>query len=77
MTSDTSAHLLALDWGTSSLRAFLMQDARIVDSRQSGHGIQHLPVAGVPGFEQAFAELAGDWVRQLADASGGGGWHGR
>lgn len=64
MTSDTSAYLLALDWGTSSLRAFLMQHGRIIDTRQSGHGIQHLPVAGVLGFEQAFAAIAGDWVRQ-------------
>lgn len=56
--------LLALDWGTSSLRAFLMQDAKVVETRQSGHGIQHLPVAGVAGFEQAFAAIAGDWVRQ-------------
>lgn len=64
MTGDTSAHLLALDWGTSSLRAFLMQHARIIDTRQSDHGIQHLPAAGVLGFEQAFAAIAGDWVRR-------------
>lgn len=64
MTSSNSSHLLALDWGTSSLRAFLMQDARIVDTRQSVHGIQHLPATGVPGFEQAFAEIAGDWARR-------------
>lgn len=56
--------LLALDWGTSSLRAFLMQGAKVVETRQSGHGIQHLPVAGAAGFEHAFAAIAGDWVRQ-------------
>lgn len=64
MTNDLSPQLLALDWGTSSLRAFLMQDAKIVDTRQSEHGIQHLPLAGRAGFEQAFAGVAGDWVRQ-------------
>lgn len=64
MVSDTSARLLALDWGTSSLRAFLMQNGRIVDSRQSDHGIQHLPEAGVPGFEQALKAIAGDWVQR-------------
>lgn len=64
MMNDLSAHQLALDWGTSSLRAFLMQDARIVDTRHSDHGIQHLPTIGVPGFEQAFAAIAGDWVRR-------------
>lgn len=64
MVNDNSAPLLALDWGTSSLRAFLMQYGRIMETRQSDHGIQHLPVPGVPGFEQAFAAIAGDWVRQ-------------
>ena len=54
--------LLALDWGTSSLRAFLMAEGKVLDTRQSSHGIQHLPMPGVPGFEQAFAEIAGDWV---------------
>jgi 2-dehydro-3-deoxygalactonokinase len=56
--------LLALDWGTSSLRAFLMRGAQVVETRQSGHGIQHLPARGSAGFEQAFAAIAGDWVRQ-------------
>ena len=64
MVSDTSAHLLALDWGTSSLRAFLMQDGRIIDTRQSDHGILHLPAPGVPGFEQALKAIAGDWVQR-------------
>jgi 2-dehydro-3-deoxygalactonokinase len=64
VVSDNPVHLLALDWGTSSLRAFLMQDARIVDTRQSSHGIQHLPTAGVPGFEQALKAIAGDWVQR-------------
>lgn len=56
--------LLALDWGTSSLRAFLMRGGQVVETRQSGHGIQHLPAPGRAGFEQAFAAIAGDWVRQ-------------
>lgn len=64
MVRDNSANLLALDWGTSSLRAFLMQNACIIETRQSSHGIQHLPTAGVPGFEQAFAAIAGDWVQR-------------
>ena len=56
--------LMAFDWGTSSLRAFLMRDGKVVDSRASGHGIQHLPVPGVAGFEQSLAAIAGDWKRQ-------------
>ncbi len=63
MVNDTTADLLALDWGTSSLRAFLMQDGRIIETRQSDHGIQHLPSPGVRGFEQAFRAIAGDWVQ--------------
>ena len=54
--------LLALDWGTSSLRAFLMADGEVLETRQSPHGIQHLPMPGVPGFEKAFADIAGDWI---------------
>lgn len=63
-TNGKQPQLLALDWGTSSLRAFLMGEGRIIDVRQSGHGIQHLPAAGTAGYEQAFAAIAGDWVRQ-------------
>lgn len=63
-TTTTSPQLLALDWGTSSLRAFLMRDGRIVETRQSGHGIQHLPAPGTAGYEQAFAAIAGDWGEQ-------------
>ncbi|SDH07340.1 2-dehydro-3-deoxygalactonokinase [Propionivibrio dicarboxylicus] len=63
-SSPIAPALLALDWGTSSLRAFLMQDSRILDTRQSAHGIQHLPAPGVAGYRQAFAELVGDWIDQ-------------
>jgi 2-dehydro-3-deoxygalactonokinase len=67
MNANQHPQLLALDWGTSSLRAFLMQDGKVVQTRQSGHGIQHLPAPGRAGFEQAFAAIAGDWVRQWPD----------
>lgn len=56
--------LLALDWGTSSLRAFLMAGGAVIDSRRSAHGIQHLPSPGRAGFEQAFAAIAGDWLQR-------------
>jgi 2-dehydro-3-deoxygalactonokinase len=64
MKTDATPELLALDWGTSSLRAFLMQAGKIVETRQSAHGIQHLPVPGTAGFEQAFAEIASDWLQR-------------
>ena len=59
--------LLALDWGTSSLRAFLMADGEVLETRQSPHGIQHLPMPGVPGFEKAFAVgVAPFWAATVA-----------
>ena len=57
------ASLIALDWGTSSLRGFLMgRDGRVLDQRANAHGIQNLPMPGITGFEQAFADLCGDWL---------------
>lgn len=41
-----------------------MRDGQLIETRQSAHGIQHLPLPGPSGFEQAFAMIAGDWVRQ-------------
>lgn len=56
--------LVALDWGTSNLRAYLMSaDGAVVETRRAARGILHLPApAEAKGFEQAFAEIAGDWV---------------
>jgi 2-dehydro-3-deoxygalactonokinase len=58
--------LVALDWGTSNLRAYLMSaDGGLLESRHNARGILHLPApAGAGGFEQAFAEIAGDWLRR-------------
>jgi len=56
--------LVALDWGTSNLRAYLMSaDGGVVETRHAARGILHLPArAGCGRFEQAFADIAGDWV---------------
>lgn len=71
----TPPALLALDWGTSSLRAFLMTaDGIVLVRRASSHGIQNLPQSGVPGFEQAFTDLCADWLGRfpaLAVVAGG------
>jgi len=65
METGVTPALMALDWGTSSLRAYLMDgNGRVLDRRGSAHGIQNLPVPGVPGFERAFAEIAGDWLNR-------------
>jgi 2-dehydro-3-deoxygalactonokinase len=58
--------LIALDWGTSSLRAFLLGDgARVLAQRQTDCGILRLPApGGREGFERAFADVAGAWLAQ-------------
>ena len=51
--------LIALDWGTSSLRAWrLSATGAILDARQQGWGIMHLPEGGFPA---AFAAITRDW----------------
>ncbi len=55
--------LIALDWGTSSLRAFLMDaGGKVLEERHSPHGIVRLPEPGIPGFEAAFEEICGGWL---------------
>ena len=62
--------LIALDWGTSSLRAYLMEDGKVLDQRHSPYGIQHLPEpGGVKGYEAAFESICGDWRKQYPDVS--------
>lgn len=59
--SDIQAVLLALDWGTSSLRAYLMADGGdVLDSRSAGWGIMHLPEGG---FSAALDRMCGDWLQ--------------
>ncbi|NVZ20741.1 2-dehydro-3-deoxygalactonokinase [Pseudomonas costantinii] len=65
------AQLIALDWGTSSLRAYKLGPAGVVlEQRSLAFGIMHLPnepreIAGVrcsDGFELAFDAACGDWL---------------
>jgi len=65
------AQLIALDWGTSSLRAYKLGPAGVVlEQRALPTGIMHLPseprdIAGVrcsDGFELAFDAACGDWL---------------
>ena len=53
--------LIALDWGTSSLRAFLMGDGgAVLEQRAAPRGIMQVPIGDFPAV---FAEVAGDWRR--------------
>ncbi|KAB0518165.1 2-dehydro-3-deoxygalactonokinase [Pseudomonas extremorientalis] len=65
------AQLIALDWGTSSLRAYKLGPAgAVLEQRSLAWGIMHLPneprdIAGVrcsDGFELAFDAACGDWL---------------
>lgn len=54
------AGLIGLDWGTSSLRAYWLENGGIHQSRSLPWGIRHLPEGG---FEAALAEICADWPR--------------
>jgi 2-dehydro-3-deoxygalactonokinase len=60
---ETSLHmsgLIALDWGTSSLRAYWLDKGRICDIHAQPWGIRHLPEGG---FDGALAEITAGWPR--------------
>ena len=55
--------LLALDWGTTSLRGAMIDgEGRVVQERAFPTGILAVPPGGFP---QVFADLFGDWAAQL------------
>ncbi|WP_434596405.1 2-dehydro-3-deoxygalactonokinase [Pseudomonas sp. R4-83] len=65
------AQLIALDWGTTSLRAYkLAADGVVLEQRALSSGIMQLPKAPriihgrecADGFELAFDQACGDWL---------------
>lgn len=59
MADQRLPRLVAVDWGTSSLRAHLLDDrGSVLESRSRPWGIQHLPEGGYPA---AYSDVAGDW----------------
>ncbi|RZA04347.1 MAG: 2-dehydro-3-deoxygalactonokinase, partial [Proteobacteria bacterium] len=70
--------LVALDWGTSSLRAYLLgPDGHVLDQRSLDRGIMQLStiprtICGEStndGFELTFDEACGDWLDAYPDAA--------
>lgn len=70
------AQLIALDWGTTSLRAYrLGEHGRVLQQRALSAGIMQLPqtprqIAGAlcsDGFELALDEACGDWLDARSD----------
>ncbi len=59
-TAPLAAALIGLDWGTSALRAHLLDPSGgLLETRSQPWGIRHLPPGG---FAAAFAEMIGDWL---------------
>lgn len=53
--------LVAVDWGTSSLRSARLDDqGRAIEERELPRGILTVPAGGFP---QVFDEVCGDWMR--------------
>ncbi|GAC1524849.1 MAG: 2-dehydro-3-deoxygalactonokinase [Collimonas sp.] len=63
--------LIALDWGTSSLRAYrLGAHGATLELRALPCGVMQLPVTDgddKTGFENAFKQACGDWLRAAPD----------
>lgn len=58
--------LIALDWGTTRARAFLISETgEVLERRVADQGIQSVPAGGYPA---AFEALAGDFRRAHPDA---------
>jgi 2-dehydro-3-deoxygalactonokinase len=60
------AALIGLDWGTTSLRAYLFDaNGEVLATRVSTAGIMNLPVpAEEGGFDEAFDEACGVWLAE-------------
>lgn len=55
--------LIALDWGTTSLRAYRFDRAgQVAESRRLAAGILHVASGGA-GFADALEQACGDWMR--------------
>jgi len=73
MQASTSTGLIALDWGTSSLRAYRFdQHGKLADKIVLPWGIMNLPpaeagadAAGDSGFRRALQAACGDWLRDF------------
>ena len=66
--------LFALDWGTSSLRAYALgADGQVLATRRSEHGVMNLPAGPsiatpAEAFEAALQALCGPWLKDHPDS---------
>ncbi|WP_435520970.1 2-dehydro-3-deoxygalactonokinase, partial [Burkholderia vietnamiensis] len=60
---DAAPSLIALDWGTTSLRAYLFDaHGALIDTRSRAAGVMHVPADGARAFDDVFEEACGDWL---------------
>ncbi|MEO8333942.1 MAG: 2-dehydro-3-deoxygalactonokinase [bacterium] len=60
--------LIVLDWGTTALRAYLLDDSgHVLDTRSAPHGIMHVPDSD---FAAIFESVTADWPALTAIAAG-------
>jgi 2-dehydro-3-deoxygalactonokinase len=60
--------LIVLDWGTTSLRAYLLDDAgTVLDTRTAPYGIMHVPDSD---FSAVFDAITADWPALMSIAAG-------
>ncbi|WP_092434609.1 2-dehydro-3-deoxygalactonokinase [Collimonas sp. OK607] len=71
LTTQPKTQLIALDWGTSSLRAYrLGAHGETLELRALPCGVMQLPATDgddKTGFENAFEQACGDWLRTAPD----------
>lgn len=60
-----AARLIALDWGTSSLRAYLLGDGgKLIEERAKPCGILHVKEGS---FGEAYDTIVGEWRQRWPD----------
>jgi 2-dehydro-3-deoxygalactonokinase len=63
MSVNRETWLIALDWGTTALRAYRFdRDGRVAEARQLASGVLHI-TDGDTGFARALDAACGDWRR--------------
>lgn len=66
MLSEKRENWIAVDWGTSNLRAWLMSDAEVVTSKTSGSGMATI---NADQFESELLALISDWLDHYSSGS--------
>ena len=65
MANSGQPALIGLDWGTSSLRGYLVAaDGSVIETIRQPWGIQHLPAGG---FAEAYRGVTGAWLSSRPD----------